>query len=1020
MSVHLYARSCYSLLESSAKIKDLVRRAKEYGYDSLALTDHNVLHGAPVFLRECRKEGIRPIFGMEADCMFHDEKIPFLLLAKDNAGYKNLILLSTLIQSSGACSEEDLIRLSGHCFLIVFSEGGWIDADLIADDRDRVSEKLRIMKEELPAFDVALSYMDASLWRQRSGMLKRVCMSLKIPVCALNRIYYCDEEDAVSFRIMQGIRLSRTVSDQSLPMLKGRYLISKERMSQLYEAPELERTDEIARQCTADLDIGSTGLPEFPVPSGLTSGQYLTQLCLAGLDKRLEGRRNPDYLKRLKYELDVILKMHFEDYFLIVYDFIRYARKSGIYVGPGRGSAAGSLVAYTLGITQIDPMEYGLLFERFLNPERISMPDIDTDFPDNRRQDVIDYVYRKYGHEHIANIVTFGTLRAKQVIRDVAKVLEIPARDTEALLRLIPNTPKITLTEAAEKNPRLKQMVHSDRKLEELFRNALKLEGLPRHASVHAAGIVMSRKNLDEIVPLMQMEEGMATVQYTMEHLEERGLIKMDFLGLRNLTIIDDIVRRIQQSEPDFRIMKIPMDDPLTYEIFRRCDTTGVFQFESSGMKNLLRKMKPVCFEDLTAALALYRPGPMENIPVYLANREDPSKIVYPDEKLKPVLESTYGVAVYQEQIMNIARSAAGFSLGRADVLRKAISKKDAGQMEQLKEEFIGGCLKNGYAKQTAENLFSWIEKFAGYGFNRSHSVAYGVVAYQLAYLKAQYPMYFYCALIDSVIGDETRSAQYIDECRRRNIRVGYPDVCMSEEGCTDVRGKIILPLTVIHGVGAHLAEGILNERKKGQFSDYFDFVVRTCTLKISRSLLETMIDAGALDCFNETRSTMKGMLDEALSYAELVRIDHNGTQLFDMSLVSRPLITKLADSTSRRSELEKEALGFYIGPHPIIELRQKLRYDVPSIAALKQMQGPVNGFAVIQRVHQHRTKKGDMMAFLDIMDETGEMDLTVMPNLYRQYGSELVKGNYILFHGKMEKEDSCLADRIRITVMKR
>lgn len=1016
MSVHLYVRSSFSLLDSTIRINDLVHKAKQYGYRSLALTDHNVMHGAPVFLRACAKEGIHPVFGLEADCMYHDEIVPFLLLAKDNIGFSNLMKLSSAIASgAGHCTAEQLIESCRHCFLIVFSEGGWFDSAMISENREEVTRRLTIMKEELPPFDVALSYMDAALWKARNSMVKRICSALSIRTCALNLIYYLDEEDSESYRIMRGIGQGRTIKDQSLPLITGRSFLPQQAMEALYESDDLARTDEIADQCRADMELEKTGLPVFDTPQGVSSAQYLTQLCIAGLKKRMNGNVPEQYIKRLKYELDVIVEMHFEDYFLIVYDFIRYARKQSIYVGPGRGSAAGSLVSYTLGITQIDPLKYGLLFERFLNPERISMPDIDTDFPDDRRQEVIDYVYRKYGSEHIANIVTFGTLGAKQVIRDVGRVLDIDKRDIDMLARMIPNTQKITLSEALRQNARLAQVVNAERRYQKLFRIAQKLEGLPRHTSLHAAGIVMSRLPLQQVVPVMQVEEGMATVQYTMEHLESRGLIKMDFLGLRNLTIIDDIVRRIQKEDPGFRIMDIPMDDPAAYEVFRTCDTTGIFQFESSGMKNLLRKMKPDCFEDIVAALALYRPGPMDNIPVYLNNRQDPANIKYPDSKLEPVLKSTYGVMIYQEQVMMTARIAAGFTLGKADVLRKAVAKKNMTEMENLKQDFLTGCRKNGYPDAVSESLFAWIEKFAGYGFNRSHAVAYGVVAYQLAYLKAQYPLYFYCALIDSVIGDDTKCAQYIDECRRRRISVSGPDVSLSEANCTEVKGKLVLPLTVVKSIGEHVADEILAERAQKPFDDYFDCVVRLSCLKISRKMFEMLIDAGAFDCFGENRSTMKGSLDEALSYADLVRIEKGGMSLIDMSLVSKPVMIRMADDEAVRSECEKQALGFYIGTHPIALMRRKYDLNTDSIAALKVSGGEVTGFAMIQKVHQHRTKKGDMMAFLNVMDETGNIDLTVMPNLYRQYGQDLVKGNYILFHGRIEKEDSCLCGKLKV-----
>ena len=579
MTAHLMIRSSYSLLDSTIRIESLVKYAAESGFRSLALTDHNVMHGIPAFSHACQKAGLHPIYGLEADCTFHEEKVPFLLLAKDNIGYQNLMRLSSVICSgTGSCSEEELIELSDHCFLVVYGEGGWFDHELISQDDAGIRNKLSIMKEELPEFDVALSYMDASLWKMRNKQLKAICRSLKLKTVAVNKIYYLKEDDAAAYRILTGIRLSMTVMDKALTLSSSRSFIPVSRMETLYEEDDLKRTDEIAAECTADLNIEKTSLPVFPTPSGLSSAQYLTQLCLAGLKKRTGGNTAKEYTGRLKYELDVIIKMHYEDYFLIVYDFIRYARTENIYIGPGRGSAAGSLVAYCLGITQIDPIHYHLLFERFLNPERVTMPDIDTDIPDNRRQDVIDYVCRTYGIDHTAGIVTFGSLGAKQVIHDVGRVMNFNIRDVEMLTKMIPsNIPKITLAEAFRQNPRLKQVVGAEDRYRKLFEIAFQLEGLPRNESRHAGGVIMSRLKLSDVVPTMSldMENGMKTTQYSMEYLEERGIIKMDFLGLRNLSIIDEIVQNIKKEYPDFNIMKIPLDDAKTYEVFRNVDTTG-------------------------------------------------------------------------------------------------------------------------------------------------------------------------------------------------------------------------------------------------------------------------------------------------------------------------------------------------------------------------------------------------------------------------------------------------------------
>ncbi len=742
-------RSCYTMLGSTIRVSELAARAKSLGFDAVALTDHNVLHGAASFSHACAKAGIKPIFGMELDVKTEEEVTPFLLLARTNKGFTNLMRLSTKVQCGGsAVTLEDLHDGSEGITIIAYGVDGWLTQPMLKSDTEEIMRRLTVLKEALPAFDVALSYQESPLWRERNILLRSCAGKLGIRTCAVSKCLYLNREDAEIHQVLDCIRLQRPVTDTSVPVVNGRHLLSKEELDVLYDPRDLERTDEIAASCNAQAIVATTGLPQFPSPGGLTSDQYLTQLCLAGLQKRLHGSVPQEYVSRLKHELDVITEMKFSDYFLIVYDFIRYARKSGIMVGPGRGSAAGSLVAYCLGITMVDPIRYGLLFERFLNPSRVTMPDIDTDIPDNRRSEVIRYVRDMYGMEHTANIVTFNTLGARQVLRDVGKALSISQRDIDMLCSMIPNQPKITLHEALNTNRRLLEVVKADARFTELFRISAKLEGLPRHTSIHAAGIILSGKPLEEIIPLMNGEEGMVTSQYPAEFLEERGLIKMDFLGLRNLSMISSMEEKIKEKEPTFSVFSLPEDDPDTMEIFRNADTNGIFQFESEGMKNLLRRIRPQRFEDIVAAMALFRPASTDSIPNYLKNRENPSGITYISESLRPVLEETYGVLVYQEQTMKIAQIAAGFSLAEADVLRKAMSKKKSDELQAMHGKFISGCISNGYTEEQAEDLFQHILKFGGYGFNKSHAVAYGMIAYQSAYLKAKYPLIFYGCLI--------------------------------------------------------------------------------------------------------------------------------------------------------------------------------------------------------------------------------------------------------------------------------
>ena len=1017
MSTHLFVQSCYTLLDSVIRIPDLVRKAKQLGYTSVALTDADVLYGAAAFIRQCAAEGIHGIVGMQVKCLYHEDTVPFLLLAKDNQGYADLIRLSGSLSSGReTCSTEELIRCCRHCFLIVYGEGGWFDRELVADNREAISAKLKIMKEELPAFDIALSYQEASLWKLRNAALKRIAASLSLKTVALNKIYYLEDRDAEVYRIVRGIRENKNLSDHTLGMIRGRHFLSPREMSGLYDPDDLQRSDEIAAECRADYNLGKTYLPAFQTPAGYTSQTYLPELCMAGLRKRLAGKADPVYIERLKYELGVIHRMNFEDYFLIVYDFIRYARKNGIRVGPGRGSAAGSLVAYCLGITQVDPVKYNLLFERFLNPERVSMPDIDTDIPDDRREEVIRYVWEKYGADHVANIIAFGTLRAKQAVRDVGKVMNMNIRDVETISRLIPNIPGITLQEAYNRNARLKQYVDSEKKYADLYSMARRLEGLPRHTTLHAAGVVMSGRPLEEVVPVTGSDGEMKTSQFSMEYLEERGLIKMDFLGLRNLTILDEIVHAVQKDDPSFRIEEINLEEPGIYRLFRRADTEGIFQFESEGMKNLLRRMQPESFADVTAALALYRPASADSIPDYLTNKQAPEKIVWPLKELEPVLKETYGVMVFQEQAMKTAEIAAGFSLGRADVLRKAMSKKNEKEMNALHDEFTGGCIRNGIPAGKAEELFSLVSRFSGYGFNKSHAVAYGMIACQMAYLKALYPADFYCAVLNSVIGSSDKTARYIEECRRRKIGIIPPGV--NDSGKTYIKKDrdIILPLSIIRSVGIHTASAIADEREtNGLFTDFFDFTARMLVHKTGTQVFESLIDAGALDCFSLSRRTMREGLEDAVRYGELVQIS-SGTQItIDLNLVAKPVLMNMKDSEEETSRREQEALGFNIGVQPIEIMRQKYGIREPSLSVIRTMNGTVYGFACIRYVNPHRTKKGDMMAFLKIYDETGEIDMAVMPRLYSRTSSFLIKGTYIRFCAKISDDRSLLADRIEV-----
>ena len=1017
MPVHLCVHTSYLLLESTVMLEEYVKLVKEYGFQAAAISDRHVMHAAAPFIHVCEKYGIKPLIGLEITCLWHDEKVVFLAIARNSAGFSDLQKMSTLLCCEREyCTEDELKKLSRSCIIIAYGEGGWCDGDLLRNNDGEVLRKLNVLKDELGTFTMALSYQESALWKQLNARLKNMCRNYQIPTCALNKIAYLYPGDEKIRRVLHAIRNGKTLDDPDLPLIRGRYCLNMQEMHDLYEADDLSETDRIAASVSADYALQKTGLPHFVSRQNIPAQEYLPKLCAAGLNRRLNGNVSDAYRERLQYELSVIRKMKFEDYFLIVYDFIRYAKKNGIMTGPGRGSAAGSLCAWCLGITEVDPIRYDLLFERFLNPQRVSMPDIDTDFVDEKRDEVIRYVSDKYGTAHVADIVTFGTFGARLAVRDIAKVMNLSQRDTDAVLRRIPNNTKTTLSYLYEKDERFRSLISSEKKYRELYSYASKIEGLPKHTSIHPAGIIMSSLDLTEVIPLMRTKEGLLTSQYTMGYLEERGLIKMDFLGLHNLSIIDSVLKLVHREDPEFALEDIPLNDLRVSRLFSSADTAGVFQFESEGMKNLLRRLRPQTFTDVVDALALYRPASMESIPMYIENKKNPANIRYPLESLRPVLESTYGVMIYQEQAMKTAQIAAGFSLSKADILRKAMSKKNEKELAALRNDFMSGCRRNRVDTQTADQLYSLVSAFGGYGFNKSHAVAYGLIAYRMAYLKAVWPSCFYTALLSGVMGSVPKTSAYIDECRRRQIRLAAPDINRSRTEYELDANLIVLPLSIIKGVGVNTAAVIVAEREEnGPFEDFFSFAARMLMHKISRNVMEALIDAGALDCFRQGRRTLLASMDDALRYGELIQI-RNGNQVsIDLGLVNVPAMIRFKDTEEEMSEREREVLGFNLGTQPVALMRRKMNIDVPSIAAIRQSGGFCTSFGVIRSVHQHRTKKGDMMCFLNVSDETGDTDLTVMPKLYAQCGDHLMRGTYILFSVKMTEERSPIVQKLEI-----
>lgn len=1019
MTTHLHVRSCYTLLKSTMTIQKIIQSAKDNGYHAVTLCDKNVMHGAMAFYHEAKKANIKPIFGLEVDVINDNHSFGFILLAKNDKGYQAQMQLSTILntnEKAKVISFEEFITYTHDCVVLTNGDQNDFETYLLKEDVAYIQDFLIKCKKNISNFYVSIARNDSPLLKSKNDLLKKICDQNNILTVALSRIYFNNEEDEESYKTLCAIEQGVSIDDKTLDYSPKRYFRTMEEMQQLYDKKDLQRTDEIAAMCNVEMKFEKAILPKFKNRYGLTSEEFLQKLCHKGLEKRMNYGDVPnEYVKRLEYELNVIISMGYADYFLIVWDFIRFAKTKNIYIGPGRGSAAGSLVAYCLGITHADPIKYGLLFERFLNPSRVSMPDIDTDFPDNRRDEVIQYVHDLYGNHKVSHIITFNTLAAKQVLRDVGRALQIPIRQIDYLCKLVPNRPKITLNDAYQEQAKFKQLVNSGVQMRKLYEISRKLEGLPRHASLHAAGIVLSNDDITNVCPLIDIDEGICATQFTMEYLEELGLIKMDFLGLRNLTIIDEIVHHINEDEKKLDIMHIPLDDKRTYELIKRVDTVGVFQLESEGMKNLLRKMQPDCFEDIVATIALFRPGPMENIPLYLESRKHPERVDYLHPSLKPILKRTYGVMIYQEQVMQIAQTMAGFSLGKADNLRKAISKKKGDELKKLKIDFIQGAIQKGYDQDLAVKVYELIMKFANYGFNRSHSVAYGMIAYQMAYLKANASLYFFAALLNSVINSETKTSEYVFEAKRRNIKVLLPSVNKSRNVYCIEGQALRFPFTGIKGIGKAVSNVILEDREKnGVYKNFYDFVARMEGNKIGKKTMESLIYAGALDDFKINRSSLIASLDDAIRYANLVRIEDDNQVLFDFDLVSKPTLISLKENLTLKARKEKEMLGFYLSSHPIAQLRLKIGNDlVPIISLATKLHSYVKFVCMIEKTKQYRTKNGSLMMFVVGEDETGKFDLVCMPNIYEIHMQDLEKGNYLYVEGVVDKETSCLVKKI-------
>ncbi|KWW20133.1 DNA polymerase III [Peribacillus simplex] len=1016
---HLHIQSGYSLLTSTVKITELVAKAKADGCTSLALTDRNVMYGSVYFYKECKRQGIKPIIGILADVLDEWEAAHgLLLLAKNLQGYQNLLKISSAIKTKSP-SGIPMNWLKGYSkglIAITPGAGGEIETLLKEERPEEAQQAARKFQQIFGADNFYASIQRLSIANEEEGneAISLLAKELGIKVVATNPVYYLNESDALAQEVLLAIGNGDKLADEAHTVLESKqyYLKSRKQMAELFhDRPDaLENTLVIAGQCNLDIPFHRSLLPKYPTEAGMTAEEMLEAVCFDGLKKRLP-EPPIQYEERLRYELDVITKMKFSDYFLIVWDFMKFAKDQQILTGPGRGSAAGSMVAYVLSITDVDPIEHSLLFERFLNPERVSMPDIDIDFPDNRREEVIAYVAKKYGEYHVAQIITFGTLAAKAALRDTGRVFGLNSKEQEAVSKMIPNRLGITLPEAFKESKRLRDFVNESNLNQKLFQTALLLEGLPRHTSTHAAGIVISDQALTEHIPISGGHEGIHLTQYPMDLLEELGLLKMDFLGLRNLTLIDNIIKNIQKGTGrKLDLSQIPMDDPETLALLGRGETTGVFQFESDGIRKVLVKLKPNRFEDIVAVNALYRPGPMENIPLFIERKHGLAPIDYLHEDLRDILEPTYGVIVYQEQIMQIASRLAGFSLGEADLLRRAVSKKKKDVLDEERQHFVSGALQQGYSEKTADEIYSLIVRFANYGFNRSHAVAYSVIAYQLGYLKTHYPEYFMAALMTSVIGNDEKVAQYIREAKKKGIAVLAPSINRSGYPFIPEKEGIRFSLGAIKGIGGTVLKEIFAARRQKKFEDLFDFCLRVSGKIVNRKVLEALVNSGAFDEFGEDRATLLASLDVAISHTELVNPDDD---LFDMfsdgefSLKPKynhvdpiPIEDKLA--------LEKNALGLYLSNHPVTGYRELFQYfGCLSIdEATNKKESKILLGAYITSVKTIRTKKGDVMAFLSVSDEEGDIEAVAFPNVYKLHSAELSHGQVIMLQGTLEERD--------------
>ncbi len=1038
--VHLHVHTCYSLLDGAVKIPDLIRQTKELGMEAVAITDHGAMYGVVEFYKEAKKAGVKPIIGCEVyvaprslrDKAAGKDDSPYhlVLLAENEEGYRNLLKIVSVSWLEGFYYkprvDRDLLRkYSTGLIALSACLAGEIPTLLLQGKEDEAYQTALLYREMFGSENFFLELQDHHLAEQRLVNAKLLSLAEKsgIPLVASNDVHYLTKSDAFVQDVMLCIQTGKNLRDQERMKFGSDefYLKSEQEIRLLFgDYPEaLANTERIAERCTVDFTFGENHLPFYEVPDGFTVDTYLEELCRIGLKKRY-SQFTATHEERLNFELSVIKKMDYSSYFLIVWDFIKYAKQQGIFVGPGRGSAAGSLVSYCLEITDIDPLKYDLLFERFLNPERVSMPDIDIDFCYERRGEVIEYVVGKYGHDRVAQIITFGTMAARIAIRDTGRVMGVPLSLVDKVAKLVPGEPGMTIKRALEVSPELVGMMNNDETVKELLSVAQALEGMPRHAGTHAAGVVISQKPLVEYLPLQRTSEGFVSTQFAKEAVEEIGLLKMDLLGLRTLTVINNAVRLVGNSKGDtIDLSEIPLDDEDTYKLLSLGDTIGVFQLESVGLRSILRELKLQTFEDIIALVALYRPGPLGSgmIEDFIKRRHGEVAISYLHPVLEPILKPTYGVIIYQEQVMRIASELAGFTLGEADLLRRAMGKKKPEIISGLRKQFIEGAEKNGIEGNTAAKIFDLMEYFAGYGFNKSHSAAYALLAYQTAYLKAHYPVEFMAALLTSVIETKDKVPFYIEECRQRKINILSPDVNESGESFLVSGNSIRFGLAAIKQVGHQAIEAIIAEREKEKFSSLQDFCARVDLGQVNRRVIENLIKAGAFEEIHASRAQLLQVSHACieLGIARQERENSKQLSLFDLTgsgVINDPPIPlpDVREYTKKEIlQMEKETLGLYLSGHPLDEYKEVIRECTShTVEGLSQVNDSekVALAGLVTALKRSVTKRGETMAYFVLEDLTGSLDALVFPKTLPQYNNYLQNDLPVIVTGRVNRQE--------------